>query len=124
MPTEPEPPAPDPAASTVAVARALLQAYRDQDRPRAEALLADRLVFTSPQDDHIDRATYFTRCFPTADRFVEQTVLFAVEAGPEQVVLAYEYALGTGERYRNTEILTVREGRVAEIEVFFGGRVG
>lgn len=49
--------------------RALFNAYRAQDRETAERLLADNLTFTSPQDDHIDRATYFQRCFPTAGRF-------------------------------------------------------
>jgi hypothetical protein len=29
----------------------------------------------------------------------------------------------TGERHRSTGLITVREGRVAEIQVFFGGRV-
>jgi hypothetical protein len=29
----------------------------------------------------------------------------------------------TGERYRNAELLTVRDGRIAEAQVFFGGKV-
>ena len=36
----------------------------------------------------------------------------------------YEYELKTGERYRNTEFSTVRDGQLAETLVFFGGRVG
>ena len=36
----------------------------------------------------------------------------------------YEYQLrATGERYRNTELLTVRDGQIVEAQVFFGGRV-
>jgi ketosteroid isomerase-like protein len=29
----------------------------------------------------------------------------------------------TGERYRNTEFITVRDGQLTEVQVFFGGRV-
>ncbi|MEO5874710.1 MAG: hypothetical protein ABIS86_12415 [Streptosporangiaceae bacterium] len=31
--------------------------------------------------------------------------------------------LKTGGTYRNTEVITVRGGRVAQVQVFFGGRV-
>lgn len=37
--------------------------------------------------------------------------------------LLYEYQLTTGERYRNTEYITIRGGRLVETQVFFGGRV-
>jgi len=103
--------------------RKMFDAYRSQDRAAAEALIADDLVFTSPQDDHIDRATYFERCFPTAERFVSQTTLALVDFGADDVFVLYEYELASGEVHRNTEFITVREGQVHEIQVFFGGRV-
>ena len=52
------------------VVRAAFEAYRAQDAETGAALLADDFVFTSPQDDHIDKAAFMERCFPTADRFV------------------------------------------------------
>ncbi len=113
----------DSSDANVEVARSLLQAYIDQDRPRAETLLADELTFTSPQDDHIDRAAYFDRCFPTADHFSSQTLLHAVALDEHDVVIAYEYELHGGERFRNTEIITVSRGQATEIQVFFGGKV-
>lgn len=105
------------------VVRALLHAYRAQDRAAAERLLAGDLAFTSPQDDHIDRAAYFDRCFPTADRFRRQDILELVPTDSGGVFLLYEYELKTGAVHRNAEYLTVRDGRVAEIQVFFGGAV-
>ncbi len=42
---------------------------------------------------------------------------------PRDVLILYEYELTTGERYRNTEVSTVREGQLVETEVFFGGAV-
>ena len=102
--------------------RASFDAYRAQDRDAADALLAPDLVFTSPQDDHIDRAAFFERCFPTADRFESQQILQLAAAGDDGVFLLYEYQLTTGERHRNAEYHTVRDGRIVEIQVFFGGR--
>jgi ketosteroid isomerase-like protein len=107
----------------VEVARGLLQAYLDQDRRRAEDLLADDMTFTSPQDDYIDRRAYFERCFPTVDRVRWQTLLNAAPLGPDEAVIVYEYELTSGQRHRNVEVITVRDGRATEIQVFFGGQV-
>ena len=108
----------------VETVRALFAAYLAQDRAAAEALVAERFVFTSPQDDHIDRAAFFERCFPTAARLDWQTLLEVVAANERDVFVLYEYQLTTGERHRNTEVITVEDGRAVETQVFFGGRVG
>ena len=109
--------------SSTDIVRASLEAYLAQDRETAERLLAEDFVFTSPQDDHIGKAEYLVRCFPTADRFESQEILELVRAGDDGVFILYEYELKTGERYRNTEFITVRGGQLAETQVFFGGRV-
>jgi ketosteroid isomerase-like protein len=105
------------------VVRGVFEAYLAADQATAERLLADDLTFTSPQDDHIDKAAYLERCFPTAGRLVSQDLLRLVDDGGDGVFILYEYQLKTGERHRNTEYITVRDGRVTEIQVFFGGRV-
>jgi ketosteroid isomerase-like protein len=105
------------------IVRASMEAYRTQDLEAATRLLADSFTFTSPQDDHIDKAAYLERCFPTADRFAASEILALVPAGEESVLLLYEYQLQNGERYRNSEYITVRDGRLVETQVFFGGRV-
>lgn len=102
---------------------AAFEAYLAQDREAEERLLADDFVFTSPQDDHIDKAAFLERCFPTADRFVSQVLLELVAASPGTVFILYEYELHDGARHRNAEYLTVRDGQLAETQVFFGGRV-
>jgi ketosteroid isomerase-like protein len=110
--------------SNVSVVEEAFAAYRAQDRERALTLYADSFVFTSPQDDHIDKDAFFERCFPTADRFAEQRLLHVTAADEELVLVHYEYELESGERYRNVEAITVRDGRIQEVQVFFGGRVG
>jgi len=110
--------------SKVDTVRAVFDAYMRQDRDAEDRLLADDFVFTSPQDDHIDKATFFERCFPTADRFTTQEMIYVVPAGDDDVFAMYEYELKeTGEHHRNVELLTVRADRVVETQVFFGGRV-
>jgi ketosteroid isomerase-like protein len=110
--------------SSVDIVRASFDAYLAQDRDTADRLIAEDFVFTSPQDDHIDKAAFFERCFPTADRFVSQEILELVGAGPDSVFILYEYELKTGDRHRNTEFIRVRDGQLVETQVFFGGRVG
>lgn len=105
------------------VVRAAFDAYRAQDRAAAEALIADDYTFTSPQDDHLDKAAFLERCFPTADRFRSQVVLELVPAGADGVFLLYEYELDDGQRFRNTEFSRVEGGRLTETQVFFGGAV-
>jgi ketosteroid isomerase-like protein len=110
--------------SNVDVARALLDSYLAQDRETAERLVAADFVFTSPQDDHLDRATFFEVCFPASIVLETQRVLDIVPAGSDGVFVRYEYeSLQDGRRYRNTEYQIVREGQVAETQVYFGGAV-
>lgn len=97
--------------------------YRAQDRTAALPLYADDFTFTSPQDDRIGKDAFFARCFPTADRFTEQRLLRIVPADQELVFLHYEYVLADGARHRNVEAITVRDGLIRDVQVFFGGRV-
>ncbi|HYI61269.1 MAG TPA: nuclear transport factor 2 family protein [Acidimicrobiales bacterium] len=106
----------------VEIVRAGFDAYLRQDRAASEALIAPDFVFTSPNDDHIDRDAFFDRCFPTADRLRSQDLLLVTAAGDGDVVVMYEYVLTTGERHRNVEVQTVRDGQITEAQVFFGGR--
>ena len=103
--------------------RAMFDAYLAQDRAAAERLLAGDFSFTSPQDDHIGKAAYLERCFPTAGRLASQQILEVVSAGRSGVFVLYEYELKAGGRYRNAEFITVRDGQLAETQVFFGGQV-
>jgi ketosteroid isomerase-like protein len=108
--------------SSTDVVRAAFEAYLSQDRPATERLLAEDFVFTSPQDDHIGKAEFLANCFPTADRLSSQEIVQLVAAGDDGVFIMYEYQLKTGTRHRNTEFITVRDGQLAETQVYFGGQ--
>lgn len=107
--------------SEIAVVRAMFDAFLAHDRAAAERLLGEDFVFTSPQDDHIGKAAFLARCFPTADRFAVYEILQLLPAGDGGVFAFYEYELTTGARYRNVEVITVRGAAILETQVFFGG---
>jgi ketosteroid isomerase-like protein len=109
--------------SSTDIVRASFDAYLARDRDAASKLIAEDFVFTSPQDDHINKTAYLERCFPTADRLNSQEILELVSASADGVFILYEYELKTGERHRNTEFIRVRDGQLVETQVFFGGRV-
>jgi ketosteroid isomerase-like protein len=104
------------------IVRATFEAFRTADRAAAEKLYAPGFVFTSPQDDRIDRSTFFEVCFPTEAHFSSQRFLAVVATEPGVLVL-YEYQVESGEWYRNAECITVRDGQVVETQVYFGGQV-
>jgi ketosteroid isomerase-like protein len=107
--------------SPIDVVRRFYVAYQEQDLETARELLSDHVTFTSPQDDHLDKAAYLERCFPTASRFVWTDVREAVEAEPGLVVWRYRYELQDGGRFSNVEEIRVHDDQVVEIRVYFGG---
>lgn len=103
----------------IEVARAAYEAYVRKDRAAIEALVADDFHFTSPLDNRIDRATYFARCWPNSEWTAAFTLVRLIPAGDE-VVVTYEGRTRDGRGFRNTEVLTVRDGKITEVEVYFG----
>jgi len=104
----------DPAA----IARASYEAYAAKDRAAIEKLIADDFHFTSPLDNRINRATYFERCWPNSEKAESFEFINLVPEG-DRVFVTYEGRMD-GNRFRNTEILTVRGGQITEVEVYFG----
>jgi ketosteroid isomerase-like protein len=103
----------------VSVARKSYQAYIDKDRTAIEALISDDFHFTIPLDNRIDRETYFVRCWPNSAAIAAFEFVRLVHEG-EHVFVTYEARSTSGKRFRNTEVLTVRNGRIVEAEVYFG----
>ena len=94
-------------------------AYESGDRDALEQLLADDLVFYSPPDPGIDRATYFERCWPNVETIESFDLVRMVENGDE-VIVTYESTKTDGRRFRNTEVLTFDGDRIRKQEVYFG----
>jgi len=105
-----------------AIARAAYEAYVTKDRAAIEALIAEEFHFTSPLDNRLDRETYFRRCWPNSQTIQEFNFHHVVTDG-DRVFVTYEGRNTDGHRFRNTEILTIRDRQIVEVEVYFGWSV-
>ena len=103
----------------LAIVRACMQAYVDKDRATIEALIADGYHFTSPIDNALDRKTYFEICWPNSEMMAGFDVIHQAEDG-DHAFIVYEGRTSTGKRFRNSEVHTVRNGRLVATEVYFG----
>jgi ketosteroid isomerase-like protein len=103
----------------VAIARGAYEAYVAKDRAAIEELIAEDFHFTSPLDNRIDRATYLARCWPNGEA-VKNFDFINLVADGDRVFVTYEGRRASGEGFRNTEIVTVRDDRIVEVEVYFG----
>ena len=101
------------------IARASYLAYVNKDCPAIEALIAPDFHFTSPLDNRIDREAYFRRCWPNSNSIENFDFIHVVPHG-DKVFVTYEGRNTDGKKFRNTEILTIRNGQLTEVEVYFG----
>jgi ketosteroid isomerase-like protein len=105
----------------IAVARASYQAYVHKDRAAIEGLIAEDFHFTSPLDNRIDRAAYFARFWPNSTMIAEFNLIHVVPYGA--YIRNLRGANTNGKRFRNSEVLTVRDGKITDVEVYFGWEV-
>ncbi len=108
--------------SNADIAKRSYLAYVQSDRAANEAVIAEDFHFTSPLDNRLDRATYFGRCWPNHEGITDFKFVRVIEDGDE-VVVTYEGTNNNGAKFRNTEVLTIRDGRIVEAEVYFGWKV-
>lgn len=94
-------------------------AYETKDRALIERIVGEPFSFTSPYDDHIDRATYFERCWANADRIGAIRIEKLFVEGSEAFV-RYAVTPKTGSAFHNTEFLRFEDGKLREVEVYFG----
>jgi ketosteroid isomerase-like protein len=99
--------------------RALLAAYAAKDRDAAERLISADFHFSSPLDNRIDRATYFSICWPNS-KLIEGYEVEHLLADENKIAVTYVGRSVSGKRFRNTEIFMCRDGQIVEVEVYFG----
>jgi ketosteroid isomerase-like protein len=105
--------------TNVAIARTAYEAYVTKDRSVLERALADDFHFTSPLDNRLDRKSYFERCWPNS-KMIESFDFIHFGTDAERVFVTYEARNKDGHRFRNTEVLTIRDQHIVDVEVYFG----
>jgi hypothetical protein len=97
--------------------RGIFAAYLSNDRAAVENALADDFRFTSPNDDGIDKVTYFERCWRNTG-WIERHDLEKIFVQGDEAFVTYNCVAKSGKNFRNTEFF---EGdKIKRIEVYFG----
>ena len=105
--------------SAAGIVKTYYDSYPARDREAIEAVVAEDFHFTSPLDNHIDRWTYFDRCWPNGEAMAAIDIERLTLDG-DHAFVTYAFLLKDGRRSRNTEVLTVKHGQITEVEVYFG----
>jgi ketosteroid isomerase-like protein len=107
--------------SPAEIVQTLFAAYDAGDRVTAEELLDEDFRFSSPRDDRIDKRAWFERCWPNSDKLCAFRIERLCERDDGEVFVRYSAErVADGVRFRNIELWRVVEGRVREIDVYFG----
>ena len=101
------------------IVRRYYATYLTRDRAEMESLIAEDFSFTSPYDDAISREAFFIRCWPRGEHMNALTVEHVVADG-ESAYVTYLLSLKNGPDCRNTEYVTIKQGRIVRIDVYFG----
>ena len=105
------------------IVRRAYDAFQAREREVFDDLLADDFRFSSPHDPDLDKLGYFERCWPNMEHMKAIRLDRVVESGDE-VLVRYEVERTSGERFRNMELITVRDGRLVRVEVYYGAELG
>jgi len=108
------------AMDSIEIARRSYAAYAEDDREALEALVAPDFTFSSGPDPLLDREGYFERCWPNHGALAAFDLVRLVEIGDDEILVTYEAERTDGTRFRNTEVLTIRDGQFVRAEVYFG----
>jgi ketosteroid isomerase-like protein len=117
--SQPLAPLADRTAKRADLVRRVYRAYESGDRTEIELLLSDDFTFTSPYDDHIDRAAYFERCWPGAGTF-RHFELHQVTVDSDACFVMYTAERMIGGKFHNTERFEFTGDQIRSVEVFFG----
>jgi ketosteroid isomerase-like protein len=101
------------------IIRAVFAAYLANDRSVVELALTDDFRFTSPYDDHIDKATYFERCWRNSD-WIARHELERIFVEGEEAFVTYTCVAKNGKNFRNTEFFAFAGEKIKRIDVYFG----
>ena len=101
------------------LAKGYYRAYERYDRSFMEEHLAADFTFTSPFDDHIDRAAYFERCWPNSE-YIREHVIERIFVEGDAAFVTYSATTHEGLQFRNTEYMTFAGDQIASVDVYFG----
>jgi SnoaL-like domain len=104
----------------LALIRRYYEAYDNSDRSLIESALHARFSFSSPNDDdNIDQAAYFARCWPNHEA-IRRFTLLDVCADGDSALVRYHASTLDGAGFSNVERFEFREDLIAHVDCYFG----
>jgi ketosteroid isomerase-like protein len=100
------------------IMRKFFSAWQNKDWDFVESVLADDFTFTSPYDDHIDKHEYKQKCWNSVKEIEKYDFVTIMEKGDEAFI-RYKGRIN-GMLVQNTEHFRFQNGKIKEVEVFFG----
>lgn len=97
-------------------------AFQNKEKATVESMLHEELTFISPDNGTFTKAEYMEKCFP----FSEDGPVFKFEKIFEkdnEAFVLYEITLKDGKKFKNTEFIKFKDGKLKDIEVYFGNNI-
>ena len=101
------------------IIKAWYTAWEQRDWNLMTQILAGGFTFSSPLDDHLKINAVKERCWPNAGKFKSIDVQQVIMSGDAFVVISNGYSTA-GKFFRNCDFFTVKDGKIAAYECFFG----
>ena len=104
----------------VALVRRYYQAYDNDDRSLIESVLHAQFTFSSPNDDdNIDQALYFARCWPN-HKAIREFDLLDISADGDHALIRYHARTLEGAGFSNVEHFQFKDDLISHIDCYFG----
>jgi hypothetical protein len=104
----------------LALIRRYYEAYDTGDRSLIESALHAQFTFSSPNDDdHIDQALYFARCWPNHEA-IRHFDLLDICADGDQALIRYHANTVEGAGFSNLERFEFRDDLISHVDCYFG----
>lgn len=103
----------------IQLVKSCMEAYHTKNRQLVENLLHADFTFTSPQDDHINKAAYFERCWPFSN-FDPVYLFVSLMQNGDSVFVLYECETNEKKVFRNMEYIRFKDDKFIAVEVYFG----
>jgi ketosteroid isomerase-like protein len=101
------------------IIKAWYTAWETMDWNSMTQILAGGFTFSSPLDDHIKINAVKERCWPNAGKFKTWDLQQVIMNGDAVFVIANGYTKA-GKFFRNCDYFTIKDGKIAAYECFFG----
>jgi ketosteroid isomerase-like protein len=94
--------------------------WEKKDWNAISSLLTEGFTFTSPtDDDHISAEKFYEKCWVQAD-YIQKFRFIKIIGNGNEAFVTYECDTKSKRTFRNTEYFAFTDGKIKEIEVFFG----